>query len=953
MIYDKHCRLPNHQLWSQVNLQWTALKQLGVPISLNWVPRLQNREADELANSILDSRPPNSGIISPTTIPSEVIECFVDDAILRIASMRLRSIKTLPAELLPIWKNIVVLAMTKVEWTLSFRRKVFLLLPHLLSSITWNVKSRHDFRRVRTHLTLLSEPAYFLQCIQDILSRTNQSAHVTSTPTDDAHNVYIQKRASTLAQRGLFSKILDNTPVHIAKFTPQLDEKLTLLFPQRPLPKPLLMDTRDASYISFPDIRYAVSRLKRGKSSGLTGWTKELLAPLLLSDVPSMFQDIISGIFTDIANVEKLSQNEQILLRRGILVPLSYDDADEKVRPLVIKDTLVKLVWHGLFKNIEDPTLIGTGSSFERAGGSAAVNAVLQEALDQNAIVLNFDACNAFNSVFREPALDYIRSRGFLYKNAFQFINWSYSESGDCTLFDADGKSIKTLVITSGTNQGCTSSGKFFRWATYHTLSRFAGHTVSIVDDCHLIIRNRDFSQIAPFLESMAAIGLTINGPKLSIMSCPDAFSPDDLPPHIRHARTLHKPCEIHGGLLIPSRDSTDPLLVSNAIKKCQLFLSSLRGLPTTAQIKWLILYHHARNYSYFAQASAIDQTTSDILVQIQSLFVSFFAELITYGTVDSELLAHTFCSIQSGGFGLPPLADAQPSLNAMARNAAISIAKDVNIVIANSPTPPSYSWCCRWYDSQLRRSLQIENPSLHKRNSLQFHLSWLTSWPNQQIRTLSDDIFRNACMVRLSRLHQIHYQCTNDTSKNHEEEAPPPQLSSLDPASTYLHVMTCAHCGKPQFHYRHEGVVYELGKIFKRHGINSEIYPKDMSLPGREKGGPDFLLWKGPNMYLGDVCIMHDSKRLHMRFDDKVRKYKSASDVSGAITFPYAMDVTGRIDTSTTSLLKSVLPSSSAYHECVINTQFAMLQGLFQGIKRLHIRTSLANLFHPDDEFQ
>ena len=160
---------------------------------------------------------------------------------------------------------------------------------------------------------------------------------------------------------------------------------------------------------------------------------------------------------------------------------------------------------------------------------------------------------------------------------------------------------------------------------------------------------------------------------------------------------------------------------------------------------------------------------------------------------------------------------------------------------------------------------------------------------------------------------------------------------------------MQCAHCGKSQFYYRHENVVHEIKKSSLRHGILIETNPTHLPLPGKEKGGADFIGWVAAKMYFGDVAIVYDQtpKRHNMRYEAKQLKYSDAIEITGATCFPYIMNISGVIHHESCKLLKEMLHNNSrAFVEVCVNTQFAMLRGIYQGIHRLKVRTSLGNFF-------
>ena len=965
LLYDGSLKAPNALLWKTARTTWLNLKHQGTHVDLQWIPRLFNREADECCNAALDRRQVNEGIRSPPMVADnlQTVESEVEAGIRDILRRKRATIRTLPPELYVMWKNVYI-SITAQPWGADLKRKIFAIMPHILSAVKQSIKGRSDFKAVRTHLTMLTQPQYLFHTINTLAQATTPTPRQEDSRSRDERET---NRSKILAQRGLFHKIIVDDKIFTHAHTPQLEEKLRKLFPQHTLPQPLTEDTRDAVHVTFANVAYAIRKLSSGKSPGLSGWTKELLLPLIFGDVPTCIQQNLCDIFQTYLNTERLSPEERALLQKGILIPLGYQGS-EKVRPVIIKDSLAKCSWHILLGDIEDDDLIGAGSTYGRKGGAAAVNAIVQQALDDGHIIIIFDGRNAFNELFRQPAFDYVRRRYVKYHKCYPWINFNYAQATECTMYNnITGEQLFTTKVTAGTGQGCTSSGPFFRWATVETHRTFAGHSLSITDDIHMIIKKHDFSKVQPLLNEFAKIGLILNGPdKLCILTKhgakisrgifsaapPSPYAATKLPTDICHAKILSTPLELHGGIIIPDRtlDTTANDECANIVKKAQIKIGKIINLKTSAQIRHLTLKATTHNYVYFISASAQSHHLNQACIRLQELYSDAFSQLTK---VPKEILqVRLFNSIEDGGFSIPPFADCCTNLHEITI-AATHQYTEIPIVMPIKH-PSGARWYIRWYDSLMRKGLSPANRPLRCTN----HPSWLTSWPNQAIRDLPDDIYETACQVRCGMLASIDYQCGNDTSKSTrsashiQDETPPPKLQSLTPQERYVHVMTCAHCGKPQWHHRHEGIVRELGKSCSRAGIYLETNPTDLPLPGAERGGPDFVGYVEDKMYLGDVAVIYDPPRSTMRYDQKKKKYEDACEITSSICFPYIMSVTGVLDPRSIAILyKMICNNTRAFVDITVNTQFAMLRGIHQGIHRLKVRTSLGNLFETNEE--
>lgn len=167
--------------------------------------------------------------------------------------------------------------------------------------------------------------------------------------------------------------------------------------------------------------------------------------------------------------------------------------------------------------------------------------------------------------------------------------------------------------------------------------------------------------------------------------------------------------------------------------------------------------------------------------------------------------------------------------------------------------------------------------------------------------------------------------------------------IVSLDPQQFSSHIDSCLHCGAPSFHLRHECVVTVIGATFRYNGLVTEINPKDLPLPGKRKGGPDFVVWGSP-MFAGDVCTT--CNKTITIFGAKETKYVHFCEATGAICFPFAMTSTGTIDHSTLEILADVVSKNNKkYIEQQIcdHTTFACIKGHAMGVIRLRARALLS----------
>jgi hypothetical protein len=141
---------------------------------------------------------------------------------------------------------------------------------------------------------------------------------------------------------------------------------------------------------------------------------------------------------------------------------------------------------------------------------------------------------------------------------------------------------------------------------------------------------------------------------------------------------------------------------------------------------------------------------------------------------------------------------------------------------------------------------------------------------------------------------------------------------------------------------------VNELVKTAKYHAVVAEANPRNMPVPGKTKGGPDFLFYAGSTLnsssFVGDVAIS-SSSRMGTVFGKKMRTYANFSPLINGVTLPFVMNTRGAICYKTMSILEKLHVTKSFIIDVVINSQCALFKALAASFFRLSVRPS-------DDEF-
>ena len=422
-------------MWRELALSLKKCLESSLSLSFIWRPRRYNAEADELCNACLDKRDPNLSVFSPSASPPSPL--IVEEVMLLLSSVRLSSIRLLPPEVSSQWKEFLFSLVGDDGHPLPLRRKLFCIAPHLLSLHTSKIGNRNDFKRLRTHIGMLSQKEYLyesLTLLKDKMKNTIDGVNKKKPFVPHGSEVEREeKRIKTLAARGLFNKIVQTNDIIVAETTPQVLQKTKDLFPQSPLPSPLPQNTTPHD-LEMSSVLAAVLSLKRGKAPGLSGWTRELLTPLLSFEMTHPFFRFLLTFFNDVVNCN-LEYSEELLLRTGALTLLAYKEFPEKIRPIVVKDVVLKIALVCLLRSRSFSFEPLPGSTYGKKGGSAIAVAVVQQQLSLGHFVLCCDAKNAFNMCSRFAAFKSLLSPALAnMRDLFPLFNLIYAKENNVTL---------------------------------------------------------------------------------------------------------------------------------------------------------------------------------------------------------------------------------------------------------------------------------------------------------------------------------------------------------------------------------------------------------------------------------------------------------------------------------------------------------------------------------------
>ena len=364
-------------------------------------------------------------------------------------------------------------------------------------------------------------------------------------------------------------------------------------------------------------------------------------------------------------------------------------------------------------------------------------------------------------------------------------------------------------------------------------------------------------------------------------------------------------------------------------------------------QNRYLILRSFTFDFLYRAETFMLQDTKYVFEWLDDQQRDAFFSILGTQPTPDYHVPLYS--RIEDGGFGLLPYASLQPFL---CHKALVRSSPYVSTFFNTFHTLDQYkglesfpSTACVW-TKLFRKSFTPSNTHQLNTTSKSFirnngFYSWLESWPKNSIRTLADEDFSFACLLRLNHLTPQSFLCP--VLKQ--------DLITLSPPDYTYNLFSCRTCGALQFHHRHEYVTNMLSRTLKCHNILNFPNPKDLPAPEKTRGGADNRVSHEGVFYAVDVAIAKEkkatetNKRTALIYKRKIRNYERYKSLYQHKIVPFVLSIHGIIYSKT---LEDIKPWYSTpffnrflRDDIIANVQFALIRGIRQGITLLHQRTN------------
>ena len=940
-------------LFNVLRIRICKLELLGPILELEWVPRTINIEADELCNAILDGRVANDGLRSRQHAPEITVQILFE-TLVGLANKRRTTIRSLPMELAKVWQTFIYGLLTRYKKLEKLRtRLIFFIAPHLITVGRKSYIGQADFANTRTHLMMLLRPEYLDDVIMKLWTEVTAGPEQRETTTRGNRQELSSAQIRSYCCRGIAHKCWETSDICIADNSPENVKRIQAGIPQADLPMPCQVGPKNDVDIKYADVRQAIKKMKNGKTPGVSGWCRELLYPVACLQTPHTVQEALTSMFRDISNAT-ISEGEQEFLRSLILVPFKYAGRD-KIRAILITDTIIKVCWKMLLTPVEDDLIKKSGLVFNKPGQSSLGVCAIQQALCQGRVVVALDATNAFPSLLRSAFMEHMASVP-AYFQCIRLVNMIYAHKCTARWYVHDG-SVDHIAfdITDGCLQGCVSGPACYAAGTVRTALQFSGEIATIADDNYLIGENA-LKITADVIAAFKQIHQDLDGPKLKVI-LPAGKSREDYPelsnPEFANATIITKPVEVLGGVVTPRSDSTYQELREAAgpkvIQRLTARVEKILSLDTTKQIKLLILRRLTNTMMYFAQTT-FHQQADTLFKEVDEIITNAFVKIFP----DTDPSSHTPTlnkTIEDGGLGFMSLASLQGLIQGNCMNNAteymLQFGLDHQQMFESLDKSIRYLW----------RRATVTRPNAFDRDGMSFRRDsfshWLESRPSNSLTRLSDAEISHQINIILQNVRPFAGQCQDPNAQQSD-------FLQMTRQEFTHHSLTCKQCVQAMLHARHEKVVVAIRRTNKFHGIATHIpNTQEFPLPGNSRGGPDIMIF-GEGTDACDVTVsyvhqplpgQHYHDELRKRFLAKQHKYAQFRALTQYRIVPYVVSHLGIVGPDTRELVqqwKQLAADPQYLYDLFNNTQMAVVRSqysMFDYFKNCNDKRMLAAL--------
>jgi hypothetical protein len=644
------------------------------------------------------------------------------------------------------------------------------------------------------------------------------------------------------------------------------------------------------------------SKLRNGSAPGPSGWTGELVAPLIsdadcLMALGTLVGDIVNG---------NLDTHSRSLLMASLLIPAPKGGGG--IRPIAISECFYKLATmyatsliRDTLPSIFEPIQLGVGA----VGGTERAVHILQaglETLGPDTVVLKCDLKNAFNECKRDFILNALFRHEQL-RPLWRIAHWAYGQPSSLLVVD-HGTFVDQILSIQGVKQGDCMGSLLFSLAVHPLYQECIRglddvRAAAIADDFNLVgPREAVFTAFDRFARSLEPSGLTLCRPKCGVL-CPH-FSPPltlqdsartrAIPVHIGTMETL--------GVLLGSSDPVMNTWLEGQVESHQPFFQMLLRTDMPIQVAFVLLRMSA--------IPRLGYLTRVLPPRLMTIHAAKFDSLVL-GTVvrklglpdpiPNEAKLTLSLPIRLGGFGLRSVAStchvayySSIALTAVDIANLVPHSKRSQLLLNNSTQvdfarqlvdchnhlikqkvpcdedglmPPTVDHFWTDFGEERPHGLQraishhiisqnlntyLRDPSTELK-TLQRMLSassrnagaWLTCYPSCPELSLSDEDFIYASRLRLG------LSC--------QENLPPVCACSAKLADDPAHFLSCAKLKATAMTTRHDWIVHLLAKFLRGAGAVVHIEPR---IFGEERKRPDLDILFPDKQMTVDVTVVH-----------------------------------------------------------------------------------------------
>ena len=274
-------------------------------------------------------------------------------------------------------------------------------------------------------------------------------------------------------------------------------------------------------------------RAAHGAAPGPSGWTEELLLPLL-SNAPAL--EALTALISDIA-AGRLNAQARDLLLRSRLIPVKKKN--DGLRPVVVGEALVRVaslcLIHSLppklLQQLLAPLQLGIGSP---NGVESAIHLVQTHLLTHpNHTLLSVDLANGFNSLHRHHMLRALFDNPSL-SHLWRLAHWSYAQPSQLIL-SAPRHDPITFLSQRGARQGCVLGTLLFCLTIQPALTKIAQglqdtSLIAIVDDINIAGPVDQVSvALGRILKEFPGLGLSLSPAKSALLWATHTPTPQSL----------------------------------------------------------------------------------------------------------------------------------------------------------------------------------------------------------------------------------------------------------------------------------------------------------------------------------------------------------------------------------------------------------------------------------------